>query len=209
MLIILDFDGVLRSIPWEGLFEGYKALIEYKGKNQDAFFNGLDEFKAWYNKDFMQNLVEIGGFEKDEYGLVDEIFHAHYDKYTRIFPWVPKLLKELSKKHNLALLSSSSHDSIHESLGGLRRYFSGPIFGSDDIDKRIKPSPYGVHLIVEEMGADYDNTVIIGDSDADVLAGKNAGIKTGVVGWGIYEWEKLLSLNPDYKFKNPEDLFLL
>ncbi len=209
MLIILDFDGVLRSIPWKGLLEGYRALIAYKGKGPDDFFKNLKEFREWYNLDFMKNLEAIGVFTREEYGVVDEIFHAHYDKHTRIFPWVPKLLKELSGRHELALLSSSSHDSIYESLGGLRRYFSGPIFGSDDIGKRIKPDPEGIHLIIRKMDANYADAVIIGDSDADVMAGKNAGIKTGIVGWGIYKWEKLLSLNPDYKFKNPGKLFLL
>ncbi len=209
MLIILDFDGVLRSIPWKGLLEGYKALIVYKEKNPDDFFKNLKEFKEWYNKDFMKNLNMIGGFSRDELPIVDKVFHSAYDKYTRIFPWVPELLKKLSEKHELALLSSSSRNSIYGSLGDLRRYFSGPIFGSDDIDKKIKPDPEGIHLIVRKMDADYADAVIIGDSDADVIAGKRAGIKTGVVGWGIYEWEELLSLNPDYKFKNPGKLFLL
>lgn len=209
MLIILDFDGVLRSIPWKGLLEGYRALIGYKKKNPNNFFRDLKEFKAWYNRDFMKNLETIGVFTEDEYSVVDKIFHAHYDKHTRIFPWVPKLLEELSERHDLAVLSSSAGGSVRDSLGNLNRYFSGPIFGSDDIDKKIKPDPEGVHLIIRKMDADYGNTVIIGDSKADVMAGKNAGIKTGVVGWGIYEWEELLSFNPDYKFKNPGKLFLL
>ncbi len=40
----------------------------------------------------------------------------------------------------------------------------------------------------------------------DIKAGKNAGIQTGAVRWGLGDWDELLAQNPDYKFEKYKDL---
>ena len=208
MLIIFDFDGVLRSISWEGLFKAYVALVEYKGKDYKELFGDLEEFKAWFNSDWRENLRRIGEFERREYPVTDKIFHSLYDPHIRIFPWVKTLLEDLSKRHTLALLSASSVKSIEKSLDNLSDFFS-VIAGSEHVNE-IKPDPEGIHLIMEKEKSAPENTLIIGDTEADILAGKSAGIKTGAVKWGgITPWEILMDLKPDYAFHEPEELFFL
>ena len=124
MLIIFDFDGVLRSASWQGLFEAYIALVEYKEKDHKEFFGNLEEFKNWFNSDWRENLRRIGEFNRKEYLVTDKIFHSHYDPHIMIFPWVKALLEDLSKRHALALLSASSIKSIEKSLDNLSGFFS-------------------------------------------------------------------------------------
>lgn len=208
MLIIFDFDGVLRSISWEGIFEAYKALAKYKGLDYKKLFKEIDEFKKWFNPDWHINLEKLGGFRADELGKINEIYHSYYDPYVGIFDWADDLLRDLSSRHELAMLSASSLNSINGSAGDLRNYFSA-IIGNDHV-ARIKPDPEGIHLIVRKLGACYNETVLIGDTEADIVAGKSAGIKTGAVKWGgISSWDQLVSLEPDYQFHKPEELFLL
>ena len=208
MLIIFDFDGVLRSASWEGLFKAYVALVEYKGKDYKELFGDLEEFKAWFNSDWRENLRRIGEFERREYPVTDKIFHSLYDPHIRIFPWVKTLLEDLSKRHTLALLSASSVKSIEKSLDNLSDFFS-VIAGSEHVNE-IKPDPEGIHLILEKLNGILENTLIIGDTEADILAGQAAGIKTGAVKWGgLTPWETLMDLKPDYAFHEPEELFSL
>ncbi len=207
MLIIFDFDGPLRSISWRGLLFAYRAIIRYKGKDPARFFNDMDEFKKWYQVDFRKNLKDIGGIKREDFPIINKIFHSHYDHRISLFPWVPGLLRGLSNRHEMAILSSSSTASVKASLTGLQRFFS-VIVGSDDV-KNIKPDPEGIETILERTEWDPSRALIIGDTDADIEAGKRAGIKTGIVGWGLCEWKDLIALDPDYKFKNPEDLSLL
>ena len=83
------------------------------------------------------------------------------------------------------------------------------LLGSDHV-KEIKPDPEGIHLIMKKEKSVPENTLIIGDTEVDILAGKSAGIKTGAVKWGgITPWETLMDLKPDYAFHEPDELFSL
>jgi len=208
MLIIFDFDGVLRSISWPGIYEAYIEILRFKGKDYKEFFPDLSTFQQWFDSDYKKNLNKIIEIKPDEFSVINAIFHAHYDHHVSLFPWVDDLLKELSSRHTLALLSASSSSSVKRSLGDLARFFL-MILGSDQV-KKIKPDPAGIHLIMEKEKSVSENTLIIGDTEADILAGKSAGIKTGVVKWGgITSWETLMNLKPDYAFQEPAELFSL
>ena len=149
MLIIFDCDGVLRSISLKGLFEAYTAIIRYNGKDYREFFTDIYGFGKWFNHDWHENFRRIGDFSENEFAIAGKIFHAHYDKYVSVFPWVRGILDELSKNHKLALLSSSSVVSVRGSLGESCDFFSLMV-GSKEVSK-LKPHPEGVHLIVDRL----------------------------------------------------------
>lgn len=208
MLIIFDFDGVLRSISWQGIYESYIEILRFKGRDYKDYFPDLKSFQAWFDSDYKKNLNRIVKIENDEFPAINAIYHAHYDHRVNLFPWVGNLLRELSARHSLALLSASSSDSVKKSLGDLERFFP-MLLGSDHV-KEIKPNPEGIHFILEESKAAPESAIIIGDADVDILAGQAAGIKTGAVKWGgITPWETLMDLKPDYAFREPDELFSL
>lgn len=208
MLIIFDFDGVLRSISWQGIYESYIEILRYKGKDYKNFFPDLKSFQEWFDSDYKKNLNKIVEITDDEFPAVNAIYHSHYDHRVDLFPWVKDLLQELSLRHSLALLSASSSESVKKSLGDLSQFFP-MLLGSDHV-KEIKPDPEGIHLILEKLNGTPGNTLIVGDTEADILAGQAAGIKTGAVKWGgITPWATLMDLKPDYAFHEPDELFSL
>ncbi len=203
-----DYDGVLRSISWEGIFKAYKELARYKNKDHQDFFKNIEELKEWFNPDWRINLERLGGFDDEELDTVNEIYHSCYDPHVGVFEWAENILSDLSTRHTLALLSASSAKSIYGSIGSLQEFFS--LIVCNDHVARIKPDPEGVYLIINKLKSAPDNTVIIGDTEADILAGKSAGIKTGAVKWGgITPWQELMDLKPDYAFHEPDELFSL
>lgn len=208
MLIIFDCDGVLRSTCWNTLYKAYLVTITYLGKDPAEFFKDIQEFKKWFNSDWHNNLDRVGVPYKDKITVLNKIFHDIYDPAIQTFPWVKDILRELSSRHIISVLSASASQSVRKSLKSSEKHIS-LIVGCDQV-KKVKPHPEGIIFIVEQMNADLSETLMIGDMDVDVLAGKRAGVMTGVVSWGMLESEKELAvLEPDYIFSKPEDLLLI
>ena len=201
MLIIFDCDGVLRSTSWEGLLKAYVAIIQHLGKDYQDFFKNLKEFKDWWNPDWHKNNEKLG--IKDSL-KINKIFYENYEPYISVYPWAANVLEQLSQKHLLTLLSNASEVSVKKSLNLMAKYFT--FIAGHECVKRLKPSPEGINFILKKINVDVSETIIIGDTVEDVLAGKNAGVKTGAVSWGLGDWEDLLKFNPDYMFKEPLDL---
>lgn len=205
MLIIFDFDGVLRNTSWQGAMKAYEAIIKSRGRDPKDFFTNLYEFKLWFDNDWRKNLDKIGTSLIPQNITEAELFHSVHDPYVTLFPWTEKILFSLRKRHSLAILSSSDSSSIKKSLGNLHSYFK-VIIGSDQI-KAIKPDPDGINTIIALLGKPKKKTLMIGDTEVDILAGKSAGVKTGAVSWGgMANWPNLIKLKPNYKFTRPEQL---
>jgi HAD superfamily hydrolase (TIGR01509 family) len=205
-VIIFDFDGVLRSVSWEGLRTAYIEIIKAKGKDPNQFFTDIETFENWFDMDWHKNIARIdGAYIGDE--VINALFHAHYDPHVRLFPWAEALLAHLSKTHHLAVLSSSSIHSVKKELGGIASLF--PVIVGAETVSRLKPHPEGVHFILRYFGTVPEHALIIGDTPQDFHAGQAAGIRTGAVKWGLCKWSALLSLGADMYFEHPDELFLL
>jgi len=68
--------------------------------------------------------------------------------------------------------------------------------GSDGI--AFKPAPDVIHSVLENEGWQAENTLMVGDTDADVLAGKAAGVATCAVTYGALSADELLAHQPDF-----------
>ena len=55
--------------------------------------------------------------------------------------------------------------------------------------------------VVENYDLDPEETLYVGDTSGDIDAGREAGVKTMAVNWGIQCEEKLKEANPDYFFE--------
>ncbi len=58
------------------------------------------------------------------------------------------------------------------------------IYGGDSFASK-KPDPVGVNKLMNDLGASARTTLIVGDSDTDVFTGRNAGVWTCGVTYGI------------------------
>ena len=201
MIIIFDCDGVLRSASWEGLFKAYLLITKHQNKDYRNFFKNLEEFKKWWNPDWRENNKNLGIIDSED---TDKIFYECYEPYAVLSPWVPDIIEKLSQKYTLAMATNASEKSARTSLGKTAEYFS-LIAGSEQV-KKLKPDPEGINLILKKLNFLPSEAIMIGDMAVDVMAGKNAGIRTGVVNWGLGEWKNLQKLKPDYKFGKPGDL---
>ena len=93
---------------------------------------------------------------------------------------------------------STKHGTV---LKAARIYANGyfeDIIGGDDAGC-MKPSACPLDRVIRGFDIrDKEKVMMVGDMDIDVLAGKNAGVKTCAVTYGIGKREDIVKAAPDY-----------
>lgn len=117
-----------------------------------------------------------------------EMFLKYYGEHmldnTVPYPGVREALDSLGPRPMAVLTNKPVVFSRRMLQGlGLARHFAY-IYGGNSFEQK-KPDPIGVHKLMEDMNAAAESTLIVGDSDTDVLTGQNAGIWTCGVTYGI------------------------
>lgn len=93
--------------------------------------------------------------------------------------------------------------TILEELG-LSNYFLN-FYGKETFEKH-KPDPLPIFKISSEFNVSTEDILIIGDSEADILAGKNANIQTVGVSYGYGNPSRLKEIQADYIIDHPNEL---
>jgi phosphoglycolate phosphatase len=125
---------------------------------------------------------------------------------TTLFPGVRETLQLLHKcGHGLAVASTKKGPGILRATDhfGITSLFD-QLQGSEDLP--YKPDPAIVHKIMRDRGWDYGETMMVGDTDNDVLAGRRAGVATCGVTYGALSRDQLMALQPDFLIDHFPDL---
>ena len=195
-LLIFDLDGTLADTKLD-LALSVNAMLERLGVAALPH-----ELITTYIGHGVTNLVRraLGERATDESvqkGL--EIFLEHYRHHlldhTVVYPGVVEALAKL-RDRKLAVLTNKPDDFSREILGelGIAPYFAF-IYGGNSFPQK-KPDPVGVRKLMSETQASARQTLIVGDSDTDVLTGRNAGVWTCGVTYG-FAAPTLASAPPD------------
>ena len=106
------------------------------------------------------------------------IYNRHLTGLTRLMPGVPDVLHQLRDSGvQLALVTNKPQAATDEVLAhfGLTELF-GAVLGGDAVSRK-KPDPEALYLAMDHLGTDASNTVMVGDSAADVQSARNAGVR--------------------------------
>jgi phosphoglycolate phosphatase len=117
-----------------------------------------------------------------------EFFLAYYREHmldhTVLYPGVLEALHQLKGRHLTVLTNKPVRFSelILQGLGVADRFCY--IYGGNSF-KQKKPDPVGAHKLMIDLQVPPRQTMMVGDSDTDVLTGRNAGIWTCGVTYGF------------------------
>lgn len=117
---------------------------------------------------------------------------------TILFPGVRETVAELrSRGISLATASAKLSAGSRRVLThfGIAEHFS-QIQGSDDMP--FKPDPFIITKILLDQGWEKENTLMVGDTDNDIEAGKRAAVRTCGVTYGSLSSEQIHHLKPDF-----------
>ncbi len=189
-LIIFDLDGTLVDSAEDITNALNHALIPY-GFEPLAVEDTIKLVGEGLTRLVEKILGEKNAGIKD---IVLERFIQYYSRhltdFTRPYPGIKEVLQKLAK-YKKAVISNkmeSLSKTLLEQLGLLK--FFDIVLGSDSTPEK-KPSPAPVKKVVEIFKVNPVETVIVGDSDYDIQAGKRADVNTVAVTYGYRSKESL------------------
>ena len=112
-------------------------------------------------------------------------YNSHSDIKTSPYPGTLDMLDKLIHSGFDIAIVSNKIDSAVKILSA--KFFGERIKSAigEKPSVRHKPEPDMVFMAMEEMGADKENSIYIGDSEVDIQTAKNAGIPCISVLWGF------------------------
>ncbi|MGE5484350.1 MAG: HAD-IA family hydrolase [Ignavibacteriales bacterium] len=201
--ILFDFDGTLADTS--------EAIVR-------SMMTTLDEFGiGGYERSYL--LATIGRPLLDVAGELcpgrGEEFRRRYREIhtedhlaaARPYPGVSAALERLrAAGYGLGIVTSKSRMMLELGIEqfGFKGYFDVSV-SAEDVAKH-KPEPEPVLKALELAGVPGDLAMMVGDTVADVVAGKRAGTWTAAALWGVGKRDDLLAAGPDLALDNIGDL---
>ncbi|HXP89261.1 MAG TPA: HAD-IA family hydrolase [Bryobacteraceae bacterium] len=122
---------------------------------------------------------------------------------TRVFPGVPEMLAQLGGRKSTATTKSSATTRVVLEQFGLLAHFDH-VQGTDGFP--AKPEPDVILESLRVFGTAPEQCLFVGDSPADMEAGRRAGVRTCAVRWGYGDLDEMARWTPDYWIDSPADL---
>ena len=219
-LLIFDLDGTLIDSR-EDLANSINAMLKHFGKKELPH-----EVIASYIGDGAPMLVRRSLGDPDDENFVQDAvlyfmgwYREHKLDNTYVYEGVKESLEAIQKSRDgasnqatqtlkMAVLSNKPvgpSRAIIEALG-LGRYFF-QVYGGNSFHTK-KPDPAGVQALLEEAIVVPEETIIIGDSDIDILTARNSGIYSVGVTYGLAP-HTLEDAPPDVLIDKPQELALV
>ena len=130
--------------------------------------------------------------------LYSEYYPSRALQTTTLFPGVKETLMALHETGiRLAIASTKKGPGIRRGTDhfGITHIFD-QLQGSDNIP--FKPDPTIIEYILRDQHWGREDTLMVGDTDKDVLAAHNAGIDACAVTYGAFARMALANLRPRY-----------
>lgn len=164
-LVLFDFDGVACDSVGEQ-YRAASAVLGRLGKIPDSFrsYQDLTHFVTWLNA---HDLV-IGQ---------DELNALYWEEYKaercRIMPGAFQVLKILSQRMKLIVISSAPESYVKERIGtfGLRDFFT-EIHGGQS--KKVNT----ISTVCSRLGVEPSTVFFVGDMRSDVDCAREAGVRS-------------------------------
>ncbi|MCR5660980.1 MAG: HAD family hydrolase [bacterium] len=196
--VLFDWDGVIADSAYL-YFDMYVRLCAKYGKNLPV--SDLDAFRKWYNPQWELNYYEMG-FKKEDFPEIFKFSSAvSYDK-VNIFPGAEDMLRTLSAKYPVAIVSTTVSSIILEKLRreGLDKYILHITGGEDGKSEKIVKIADTLKLL------GCTNGVMIGDTPVDIASGKANRLKTAGVTYGWIDAGRIRESKPDRIADDPLQL---
>ncbi|WKZ69290.1 MAG: HAD family hydrolase [Melioribacteraceae bacterium] len=195
--VVFDLDGTLvqsHTNIYKATMYAFEKLKIVDILPEKQFYNKIGHHFEDIFADFR---IVVDDFEK----FIKVYKDAYFDfiDSSILYPYVEKVLDELKARNiNIALLTTKGQDQAdriidHFNLSQHFDYIMGRRLGIAH-----KPAPDMLLHICEKLNASPASVLMVGDTEMDILCGKNAGSRTCGVTYGYRTKEELQNLNPDF-----------
>ncbi len=206
-LVIFDLDGTLIDSELD-LATSVNAMLRHYGRKELPI-----QVIGTYIGDGAPMLIRRAlGDPADGEFLQDALnyFLAYYrdHKLDNTYPYkgIEKAVREIGGgERKLAVLTNKpvrASQGILAGLGLAGSFFQ--VYGGNSFETK-KPDPFGANTLMREAGATAEETVMVGDSEVDILTARNAGLWSVGVTYGFAP-QSLQQVPPDVLVDTPAEL---
>jgi len=136
-----------------------------------------------------------------------ECYRTQVPSRALVFPGIVDLLRKIrSSGRRLALFTGVEKNMMEYTLNPfkLSEFFEVRVT-ADDIQKG-KPDPEGINVALSRLKTNAKESMYVGDSPSDMIAGKRAGVLTGAALWSPENRGDPTTEHPDYEFRSVQQL---
>jgi len=198
MLYIFDWDGTLcdsLSLITESIRRSCQTMgLPARSEEDRRSIIGLGLREA-----MMELYPELSAIEADQ--LIEsyrKIYVAdNQEQPSRLYDGVLETLDELKEAgHQLAVATGKGRRGLDRVLSSLdmENYFD---FSRCSDETRSKPHPLMLNEIILESGNSVESTVMVGDTDFDLLMAKAASVTAVGVSYGAHPMTRIQAAKPD------------
>ena len=192
---LFDVDGtLLDSAP--DICAAVQHVIVTNGA-QEREFAYLKSFVGLHLIDLFRDVFPT--FDAERIDLLIKQYRTNYlgrcHRETRLFPGAKEALAVLGGRKSTATTKGTPTTRAVLEQFGLIDYFNH-VQGTDGIP--FKPAPDVLLAAMAALGARPEECLMVGDSTADMAAGRAAGVKTCAVRYGYGDQQAMARLEPDY-----------
>ena len=204
-LVVFDLDGTIADTR-KDLALSINAMRECMGLGPlplEAVTSYVGHGVTVLVKRALGNKAPDGEVEKGLAFFLD-YYGQHLLDNTVAYPGVREALKDLGNR-KLAILTNKPARYSREIIAGLGLascFFE--IYGGDSFPLK-KPHPLGINTLMTQVAIPAEKTLMVGDSDTDVLTGRNAGAWTCGVTYGFAP-QTLEEAGPDLLLQDLREL---
>lgn len=205
-LIIFDWDDVITLGSKEGYFKCYHETMAELG----VFLDPEEERKrilAKWGKSQLEELRELLKERPELVGKAHEIYERKLFGNTfvdelRINSGTVDLLKKLSSSYKLCVATAVNPKLLNEVVTpkfNIPQVFSQIVFSCEISDpEKQKPHPYMLKEIMRTQKIKPEETILVGDSKAEVIMARNASVLPVVVLTGHLSKEEAEELKAEF-----------
>ena len=193
---LFDVDGTLLDSAAD-IVGAIQQVLAAQGRANAADFDSLKNYIGHHlAAPFGEIFPDYSSQQIDE--LIRQYrvnYLARGHKLTHVFPGVPQALAALPGRKSTATTKGTPTTRAVLEQFGLLPYFDH-VQGTDGFP--YKPAPDVILTALAALGARPEDCLMVGDSPADMEAGKRAGVKTCAVRYGYGKVEDLARFAPDF-----------
>ena len=160
-------------------------------------FDHLKSYIGLHLIDLFQDVLPGSGPERVD-NLIEQyraIYRGRGHQLTTVFPGVAEGLRSLGGRKTTATTKGTPTTRAILAQFGLIEYFDH-VQGTDNIP--CKPAPDVILAALSALGVSPEDCLMVGDSPADMEAGRRAGVKICAVRYGYGNREQMARFEPDY-----------
>ncbi len=206
-LLLFDLDGTLvdsidgLAYSMNLVLESYGFPVHSSKRYQSFVGNGIEKL--------VERALPDGskGLTKEVFPLMLESYRQHYNVGLKAYEGIYKMLDALVAGGHRLMLITNKHQEMAEWIMSdmFSRYPFETIIGRGE-RFASKPNPEALIYAMKQTGYQSRDVYMIGDTEADIMAARRAGVHEMVVSWGFRSKADLEAYEPTCLLDHPMDI---